>query len=375
MNKKMRELLSNMEAKAKEARAAQDAGETEKAAGMLSDIATLRSQYEAEKALHEAEKLVVPDEPEKPEEKDGNGLTAEEKSFLEYVTSKAASSLSAGNNGGIIPTSIAGKIIEQVKTLSPIFSLCSHYNVTGNLVIPSYGPDSGDNIQAAYAAEFQELTEHAGKFGAITLESNMVGALTKVSKKLLNNGGVEVMPFVTRKLGEAFAEFFERELLVGDGGAGHMTGATKTTRTMNAGAIDAKGVTADNLIDLQLMVPQQFQGGACWIMSKDAFAAARKLKDTTNNYLLTKSFKEGFTYEILGKPVWLSDNMPAIASGSVSILYGDFSGIALKMGKNLEVQPLFEKYATQYALGLVGWAETDAKIENAQKFAGLKFSA
>lgn len=367
MNKKMRELLAKIEEKTKAARTAQDAGETEKAAGLLKEIDPLRSEYETEKALFALEQDKVPDEPE---QKKGE-MSADEKAFVEYCA-KAAGSLSAGNNGAVIPTTIANKIIEEVKELSPILSMVTPYNATGKLAIPTYGKDGSDEIQAAYGEEFTELTEHAGKFGAVELDALMVGALTKISKKLINNATVDTLPFITRKMGSAFAEFFERELLAGTGAKGRMTGATTTTNLVQASAATLAAITADLLIDVQAAVPQVYQAKAVWLMNKDVLKAVRKLKDSNGDYLLTRSLVEGFSWDLLGKPVYISENMPAVAAGAVPVLYGDMSGMAFKLGKQLELQVLNEKYAAQYATGIVGWAEVDSKIENAQKFVGVQ---
>lgn len=368
MNKKMRELLAQIEAKTKEARTFQDAKDTEKAAAAVAEIEALQKEYEIEEKLFKAEQAEVPGEVEKDKE---TGISKEEKAFVDYCRG-VSKELSAGSNGAIIPNSIANKIIETVKQLSPIYSKCTIYNAKGTLSIPVYGLDTGDDIQAAYGTEFTDLTAHAGKFTSVDLTSLAIGALTKISKNLVNNTDIDVLSYVVRKIAQALAEFLEKELLVGTGATGHMTGATKTTNTMVAGSISA--ITAENMIDLQLMIPEVYQAGACWIMSPTTFKTLRKLKDGTGEYLLSKDFAQGFGWTILGKPVYVSENMPEIGSANVAVLYGDFSGLACKLAKDVEIQVLNELYAAQHAVGVVGWVEADSKIENAQKFAGLVMS-
>ena len=51
------------------------------------------------------------------------------------------------------------------------------------------------------------------------------------------------------------------------------------------------------------------------------------------------------------------------------IFYGDFAGLAVKETESVEIQVLTEKYATQHALGVVGYSELDAKVENTQAIA------
>ena len=82
-----------------------------------------------------------------------------------------------------------------------------------------------------------------------------------------------------------------------------------------------------------------------------------------------------FGKTLLGKPVYVSDNMPEMAAGKTPIYYGDMSGLAVKMAEELEIQVLRERFATQHADGVVGWVEMDAKVENAQKIAKLTMAS
>lgn len=371
-NKRMREILASIEKLRGEAKNLKEEKKFDDATTKLSEISDLQKEYEVEKALFEAEQSEVPDEPSTKSSK----LTDEEKAFVAFCRStQTEKALSLGSNGAIVPDSIANKIIEVVKELSPIYAKATIYNAKGVLSIPCYGADSSDDVQAAYATEFTDLTAHQGKFTSVDLSALTVGALAKISKSLINNTDIDVLNFIVQKVAKAIADFIEKELLIGTGASGHMTGATTTTNVNTLTTKTVAGHTADVLIDTQLMVPEVYQANACWIMNKDVFKAVRKLKDTEGDYILTKNFADGFGWMLLGKPVYVSENMPAVATSSVSVLYGDFSGMACKLAKNVEIQVLNELYATQHAVGVVGWVEVDSKIENTQKFVGIKNSS
>jgi len=64
-----------------------------------------------------------------------------------------------------------------------------------------------------------------------------------------------------------------------------------------------------------------------------------------------------------------------MAAGKIAIFYGDFSGLAVKLSEEVNLQVLHEKYATQHAVGVVGWIEIDSKVENTQKIAKLVMKA
>ena len=136
-------------------------------------------------------------------------------------------------------------------------------------------------------------------------------------------------------------------------------------------AASAAAVTADELITLQAKVKQRYQRNACWTMHPDTFTAIKKLKDSQNRYLLQDDFSGEFPYRLLGKPVYLSDNMPAMAASSKAILYGDYSGLSVNIREDISIEVLREKYATQHAIGVVGWFEFDAKVSDNRRLATL----
>ena len=300
----------------------------------------------------------------------------EERAFVKYVLGAAAGleeragelNLTMANNGAIVPTSIANKIIKKVKDISPILSRATVYYMTGELKVPVYGASSGHDVKVAYSDDFTELTADAGKFTSVDLKGYLVGALTLIGRKLKTNAMFNVTDFIVNYMAEEIAAFLEGELL--NGTTSKMEGALSTTNEKTAAA--AAAITADELIDLQAQVKQAFQSDACWIMHPETFTAVKKLKDGQSRYLLQDDFSGEFPYRLLGKPVFVSDNMPKIATGAKTVLYGDMSGLSVKIAEQLEIEVLREKYATQHAIGVVAWMEVDSKVTDSQRMAVLK---
>lgn len=302
----------------------------------------------------------------------------EERAFVKYVLGAAAGleeragelNLTMANNGAIVPTSIANKIIKKVKDISPILSRATVYYMTGELKVPVYGASSGHDVKVAYSDDFTELTADAGKFTSVDLKGYLVGALTLIGRKLKTNAMFNVTDFIVNYMAEEIAAFLEGELL--NGTTSKMEGALSTTNEKTAAA--AAAITADELIDLQAKVKQAFQSDACWIMHPETFTAVKKLKDGQSRYLLQDDFSGEFPYRLLGKPVFVSDNMPKIATGAKTVLYGDMSGLSVKIAEQLEIEVLREKYATQHAIGVVAWMEVDSKVTDSQRMAVLKMA-
>lgn len=312
---------------------------------------------------------------EKPDEtKDRAEL--EERAFESYIRgtldleTRADVNLTKSDNGAVIPSSIANKIIEKVKEMSPLFAMATHYNVGGTLTIPSYD-ESTQKITMAYATEFTAIDSTSGKFTSISLTGFLAGARSLVSKSLVNNSQFDLVPFVVRKMAEAAAYWIENQLI--NGTTSKIDGLSKVAASVTAAS--ATAVTADELIDLQETIPDVYQGGCIWVMSKATRTAIRKLKDGQNNYLLNKDATSRWGYTLFGKDVYISDNMPDMAAGKRAILYLDPTGLAVKMTETPSVEVLREKYADQHAIGVICWMELDSKVENAQKIAVLAMKA
>lgn len=296
--------------------------------------------------------------------------------FANYIRGKVEErdgelNFDLSGNAAIVPTSIAQKVITKVKEMSPILRGATIYNVKGTLKVPVYGPDAtGQDIAVGYQTEFVDITANAGKFASVDLSGHLAGALTLVGKSLANNADIDVVNFVVNEMAKKIALFIEKELI--NGTNDKASGALATATTMNAGSITA--ISADNLIDLQAKIPTAYQANACWTMNPATFTALKKLKDGSGNYLIQSDFSSAFPYRILGKPVYLSDNMPVIASAALAVLYGDYAGLSVNFRENISIEILREKYATQHAIGIVSWFEFDSKITDSQQLATLKMS-
>lgn len=312
------------------------------------------------------------DDPEKKEEKRAED---EERAFADYIRGVVtdehrAENLTKTDNGALIPQTIANKIIKKVYDISPILEKTTKYNVKGELKIPKYKAEA-DNIVMAYSNEFTELEAKAGEFETISLTGYLAGVLSLISNSLINNSQFDIVSFVIDQMAYNVSRFIEKELLIGtDNKIEGLKGASLTTT-----AAKATVIKADELIDLQDSIKDAFQQNAMWIMNSKTRTAIRKLKDNNGRYLLQDDVNSPFGKTLLGKPVYCSDNMPELAASTTTIYYGDMSGLAVKIVEALEINVLREKYATQHAIGVVGWMEMDAKVENEQKIAKMVMGA
>lgn len=364
----LQEKMDNLLDTAKEEKRAMSTEEVAQFDEMEAEIRNIDATIEREEKRAKAEKKEIKEE-----------LTVEErdyKNFANYIRDLASGSetradvnLTKGDNGAVIPSTIINKIMDKVGEISPVYRLATKYNIAGTINIPKVD-ESASSITVAYGTEFTDLESKANKFATIELTGYLYGALTKISKSLLNNSDFNLVNWVIDKMAKKVAKFIEGELLNGTASKTAGIAGSYDSTNMKVTLASKSAITADELIDIQDKLPDAYQGNACWIMAKDTRNKCRKLKDGQNNYLLVRDFSQEGAYTLLGKPVYLSDNVTALGTASKNVIfYGDMSGLAVKEAETAEVQILREKYATQHAVGIVMWGEIDAKVEDTQKIA------
>ena len=333
--------------------------------------ATIKAEERA-KGITELHAPAAQPAPAQPDQKE-----VEERAFVDYLNGRIMEMRDgeqnvdwANNNAAVVPTTIANRIIDEVIDLCPILAGADVYHEKGNLKIPKWTKaNSTHDVTVGYATEFQALTPDSGKFTSVDLGGYLAGALVLVGKSVINSSVVNVTSFIIRKIAEKAAQFIEHELLVGSGSSAAQ-GATKTTNIVTTASSGT--IAFDDLVTLQGKIKQANQKNACWTMAPDTFTAIKLLKDTNARPLIEPDATKAFPYTLLGKPVYLSDNMPAIGANNLAVLYGDYNGLSVNFRENIGIEVLREMYHTQHAIGIDCWFEFDSKISDEQKLAVLK---
>ena len=396
----VKELMQKREALVKEMTGLVDAADVEKRslnedeqkkfADLKAQVADIDATIEAKRALEDAQVTDDGDNEDKePETRSAEDVEElEVRAFEQYLRSQGRietrndTNMTFGANGAVVPTSIANRIVEDVLKICPIYADADRYNVKGSLTLPYYD-ESSSQIVCGYATEFVAPDATTGKFSAITLTGFLGEALTNVSKSLINNSQFDIVGFVVRKVAEAIAKFIEKELLIGTpattSGGTTVPAKIEGLSSLAAGQIIESAantaITADELIQVQEQVPDEYQANAYWIMNKKTRTAIRQLKESgTGAYLLNKDANSRWGYTLFGKDVYTTDTLPEVKAanaGKVAVYYGDMKGLAVKVSEDIEVEVLRETMATKHAVQIVGFVELDSKVQNSEMIAGL----
>jgi HK97 family phage major capsid protein len=350
--------------------------------GLTKTIEALQAQRDEEGSMQATDGQGDPTEQRATkEQKDAKTAKLERRAFGAFIRNTLSSAsadeqraLSFGNNGAVIPKTIAAEIVKAAYDLSPIFKDVKTYRTKGTVTIPVYGVDGSDDVTVAFSDEMAALTAKQGKFTGVDLGSFLAGALAKISNSLINNTEIDVVDEVVTIMAEAFARFFETQILVGT--KDKTTGLSTLPASQVVTTASATAITADELIELKNKVKQAYRNGGYFVANQETITAIEKLKDANGQYIFNPDAREGFSGRILGHDVYASDQVPAMAAGVKAIYYVNPSeAAALRIAPDLELAVLRERFADSHATGIVGWADFDTKLRNAQAAAVLTMKA
>jgi HK97 family phage major capsid protein len=242
---------------------------------------------------------------------------------------RVLSGLSAGAGGNVIPTGFVNRLWEHMIDVSAI-------RRAGATVLTT---ESGEDIQvpkttshstAGIIAEAGTISASDPAFGQITLGAYKYAFLTQLSTELLTDSGVDLLGYLSRQGGRALGNGSGAHFVTGTG-TGQPNGVvTASVLGVTGGAGVAGAFTADELIDLYFSVIQAYRANGKWLMSDTALAAARKLKDTTDQYLWQPGLAVDVPDMLLGKEVVSDPNVAVPALSAKSVLFGDFSAYAIR---------------------------------------------
>ena len=289
-------------------------------------------------------------------------LSREER-YLLRGTNPQTTSDSAG--GYTIPEGWTGELdwakqfIGEVESVARVFS-----TATGNtLPIPKVNDTATD---AALQTEGSATTVADMTFGNTDLSAYTYSTLVKVSKQLLQDEEVNLIGYLTELLGQRIARATNAALTTGDG-SGKPNGII-TAATVGKTAASATAITHEELIDLYYSVdPAYRMGNSCYYMMNDAVhAAVRKLGLTAAENFNPITFSNDGTMFILGKEVKINQDMAsAISTGNKTILFGDFSGYAVRVAGGINVLRLDERYADELNVGFMAYKRVDGDLISA----------
>lgn len=251
-----------------------------------------------------------------------------------------------------------------------------------------------DQAAASWVAETASRPDTAQpELRKTTIMLHEIYSQPKATQRLLDAATLDVWGWLQEKVAEAFAVKESAAFHTGNG-VGQPTGflshtivsTDDATRAWNqlqyiptgaAGAFQTPSASvnpADCLVDAVGKLKAQYRAGATWIMSRTTAAVVRKLKDAQGRHVWTDKLTEGVPDMLLGFPVEMSEDMPAIAANSHSIALGNWrKGYAIVRFNGVKF--LADPYTDKPNVRLYSYAKTGGHVMNFEAIKLVKFSA
>jgi HK97 family phage major capsid protein len=239
---------------------------------------------------------------------------------------RVLSKLTSGAGGNTVPTSFYERLMAHLIEVSAVMQ-------AGATVLNTA---SGESIQvpkttshstAAIVTEGSAITASDPAFGQVPLGAFKYGTLIQVSRELLDDTGVDLEGYLSMQAGRALGNAFGAHAITGIGSTTPRGVITDATLGVTGSASVVGAFNSDNLIDLfySVIAPYRASASTKWIMRDSSVAVARKLKDTTGQYIWQPGLTADAPDTILGKQVLTDPNVPTVALAAKSVVFGDFS--------------------------------------------------
>lgn len=271
--------------------------------------------------------------------------------FDELRSEKRALSVGTATAGGnTVPRAFVKKLYEHMIEMSAVMSLgCEVFNTQGGETMDV--PITTGHGTASLVAEGAQITGTDPAFGKRQLGAYKYGQIVNVTKELTEDEQVDLLGYVAKQAGWAVGNALGAHLITGDGSSKPAGALTSATLGVTGGTGVTGAFTGDNLIDLYFSIigPYRSKPSCGWLFKDSSLATARKLKDTTGQYLWQPGLVAGVPDQILGKPVVTDPNMPAVGLNAKSVLFGDFNAYAVRLVRGVRFERSDDfKFDTDY---------------------------
>lgn len=239
---------------------------------------------------------------------------------------------STGDHSEVIPEHVHDEIIKKVELKSPIFELARKFpSVSGTLTIGR----ENDSTEAGFVGEGKNIAELAFSFADVKLEQKRVGAAMRITNQLVHDAATNIVDYIGTLLAQKTSKAIEKSMLIGQGGE-DFRGIIHDIDVPVVSPNTVGTLAPEDFVDLYNSIPVEFLEGACFIMNKEMFSKATRLKDGNGHFYMQNGVVNGKpTQTLLGRPVYVTDVLPS----ETPLVFGNINqgyGIMIKKGAQLQ---------------------------------------
>lgn len=234
-------------------------------------------------------------------------------------------------------------------------------------------PADASAVTTYWVGENASSTESNPTWGNISLDTNKLMGLSKMSRELFTDSPINVMDYVSTLWAKAFAKEEDRVFMTGSG-TGQPKGIRQYTPS-NTLAQAGANITADDVVNLFYALPVQYRENAKFLIHNSIVTKIRLLKDSQGRYIW-QSGLDAAPNTILGKPVLEQNDIPTnlgAGTNASEIWFGDLSFYLIGDREEMGVESTTEGAGTfeNHQVALKSWERIDGQLGLADAFAML----
>ena len=286
----------------------------------------------------------------------------------------ALNETTAGQGGVLVPSQVAPEVIQPLSQGS-LFRRAGAKVTTVTGTDSLYLPAVVGTSEAVIVAEGSNYDEKEPTLSTLKFVPWKFTRISLATEEVLEDSRVDVYrdvlaPDVT----EAFVKAENKQFAIGDGttGPGGIFGTSEAT--VGVTAASATTITTDEIVDLWMSLPEQYQQNATWMMNATTAAILRKAKASTAGTYLWGDLKDG-TQTLMGRPVIINPYAPSPAINKLTVAVGDFSFYRIVQFGQMYVQRIDQLYALSGKVGFRFYLRQDGHLLQSAAISVLKQAA
>ncbi|MBC7279843.1 MAG: phage major capsid protein [Hoeflea sp.] len=297
---------------------------------------------------------------------------------------KAMSAGSDPDGGYLVPDELDSEIGRRLSELSPIRSIATVRQVSGAVLKK---PFALNGMATGWVGETDARPQTASpQLTELQFPTMELYAMPAATASLIEDGALDIEGWIAAEVEAAFAEQEGAAFVAGDGvnkprGFLDYPDVAESAWTWGSLGHIATGMDggfgtdpSDRLVELIYALKAGHRQNGRFVMNRKTQAQIRKFKDGDGNYLWMPPAGAGQAASLMGFPVVEAEDMPDIATGALSIAFGDFRRGYLVVDRT-GVRILRDPYSAKPYVLFYTTKRVGGGVQNFEAIKLLKFSA
>lgn len=290
----------------------------------------------------------------------------------------------AAQGGNLVATELlAGSFIDILRNKAMVVQAGAKMlsGLVGNVDIPRQSAATA----TYWVTEGTAITQAEATFDKVSLTPKQIGALSKMTRLMLQQGTPDIEALVRNDLATVLALGIDLAAINGAGSGGVPRGILQTSG-IGSVALGTNGaaITMDAIIDLEsaVAVANADVASMSYMTNAKTVGTLKKLKDTTNNYLWQGSDAKGlggspFPGALNGYPVYRTNQIPGnLTKGSgtnlSAVIFGNFADLVIGEWGALEILPnIYGSLYTSGGVDIRAMQTVDIAVRQPASFAAI----